>query len=75
MLEILFSLLILCLILGIVFWLLGMVLAGIPGCPPFVKPLIIAIVALIALMWLFGGYVGDGAHSSFGLHRGWSQRY
>lgn len=54
MLEILLSLLILVVVLGIVFWLLGIVLAGVPGAPAWLKGAIMSVVALICLIWLFG---------------------
>ena len=42
-------------VLGIAFWLVRLVIAGIPGAPPWIAPAIIAVIALLALIWLFGG--------------------
>jgi hypothetical protein len=54
--DLIIGLLVLCIVLGIVFWLLGMVVSGIPGAPPWLRSAIIALFALCALWWLFGGY-------------------
>jgi hypothetical protein len=54
--SVLLSLLVFCVVLYIVFWLLGIILAGIPGVPPAAKGIIMAIVAILALCYLFGGY-------------------
>ncbi len=51
--SLLIALLCLAVFLSIVFWLLGLVLNG---APPAARNLIVAIFALLALVWLFGGY-------------------
>ena len=66
MLSVLFSLLIFVFILAISFWLVRLVCAGIPGCPPFVAPIVIAIIALVALYFLFGNVSGESFR--FGVH-------
>ena len=43
-------------VLAIFFWLLRMIVGGIPGAPAWLAPAIIAVFALFALCWLFGGY-------------------
>ena len=54
--NLLIGLLVICIVLAIVFWLLGMVVSGIPGAPAWLRSAIIAVFALIALVWLLGGY-------------------
>jgi hypothetical protein len=53
---VLLSLLVFVVIVCIVVWLVNMVMAGIPNKPPFLQPVIIAIIAICALIYLFGGF-------------------
>jgi hypothetical protein len=49
----LIGLLCICIVLWIAFWLLGLATAVFP---PQMRAAIIAVLALCALLWVFGGY-------------------
>jgi hypothetical protein len=57
MIELLIALLILCLIGGVVYW----ILSQIPGIPGFVPQLVWIVVALVILVWLLE-HVGGLGH-------------
>lgn len=54
--NLLIGLLCVAVFLAIAFWLVGIIVAGIPGAPGWLRGAILAVCALIAFMWLFGGY-------------------
>jgi hypothetical protein len=57
MISLLISLIILCVIAGIAYW----ILTQIPGIPPVVPKLVWIVVALILLVWLANNYTSFGA--------------
>lgn len=52
----LISLVVFVVIVCIVVWLVGLIMGAIPNSPAFLQPVVIALIAIIALIWLFGGY-------------------
>jgi hypothetical protein len=71
MLSLLFSLLIFVLVVCIAIWLIRLLCAAIPGCPPFVPAIAIALVALIALAVLFGDFSGENFHLGYHHFHNW----
>jgi hypothetical protein len=56
MISLLIALIILCVIAGIVFW----IVRQIPGIPAFIPNLVWVVVALILLVWLLENFGGLG---------------
>jgi hypothetical protein len=54
--DLLIALLCIAILLGLGFWLLGIILGGIPGAPAWLRSAILGIFALVAFVDLFGGY-------------------
>lgn len=52
----LISLLVFVVVVAIVIWLVKLILASIPNKPAFLQPVVIVVIALIAFVYLFGGY-------------------
>lgn len=54
--NLLIGLLCIAVFLAIAFWLVGMIIDGIPGTPRWARGAVLAVLALFALTWVFGGY-------------------
>lgn len=54
--DLLIALLCIALMLWLGFWLLGIVLAGVPGAPAWLRSAIMGLFALVAFVDLFAGY-------------------
>jgi uncharacterized membrane protein required for colicin V production len=54
--NLLIGLLCIAVFLGIAFWLLGLIIGGIPRAPGWARGAILGVLALFALVWFLGGY-------------------